>query len=348
MSPLTRFRWPIIAALTICVGACVTYTGAKSGARPDRGLRFPHKTHIDEGIACTDCHAMEEGGQHIPNHDFCSTCHDFDVEKPEAEACGKCHTVDASEYTKPDYKRPPRVSLLGEERNFSHDTHLEKGLECAACHPDPNASTLPKGPIMTFCMDCHKKNKPESTACAVCHKEIDKNVRPKMLGQRRVPHDAPDVWRHLHGRESRINGVSCALCHESKDFCDECHRQNPPESHTISWRRTGHGLRATWDREKCSVCHEEDACRKCHENTAPVSHRATWGEPTNRHCLSCHFPADRTGCTVCHDAIDHRDAMPSPHDLGTFPPRCAACHPGGIPTRAPHIVNGSVRCTVCH
>jgi hypothetical protein len=284
---------------------------------------------------------MEEGGQHIPNHDICSTCHDFDVEKPDPAACGKCHT-------NPENKIIPRVSLLGEENKFAHDPHIQKQVECAACHADPDARTLPKGFLMTFCMDCHKKNGPEFSKCETCHKVMNKNVRPSALGPRHLPHDAPGIWRHVHGQESRNDNAMCALCHESKDFCDACHRQNPPESHTISWRRTGHGLRASWDREKCSVCHEEDFCIKCHRNTKPVSHTGSWGEPTDRHCLSCHYPADRTQCVVCHEAIEHRDAMPSPHDLGVFPARCASCHPGGIPTRAPHVTNASVRCIVCH
>jgi mono/diheme cytochrome c family protein len=38
----------------------------------------------------------------------------------------------------------------------------------------------------------------------------------------------------------------------------------------------------------------------------------------------------------------------SPHTLGIYPVNCSACHPGGEPTRAPHLTNNSVRCRSCH
>jgi hypothetical protein len=341
MSQLTRFRWLAVLAVSVLVGACVTYTRVKSPGRVDRGIRFPHKTHAAEGLGCTDCHGVEEGGQLMPNHDLCGTCHDFDVDKPDPEACGKCHT-------NPGNKVRPRATLLGGERKFSHEAHLAKKIECDTCHPDLDKGTLPRGPIMSFCMDCHEKTRADLAACAVCHKELNKDVRPNMLGGRRISHDAPSLWRRVHGREWRNNEAGCALCHESNEFCEACHRQNRPESHTVSWRRTGHGLRATWDRQKCSVCHEEDSCLKCHKNTEPASHRAAWGRPVNRHCISCHYPPERTGCTVCHESIEHGGAMTSPHNLGLFPRRCGRCHPGGMPNRAPHVLNGTVRCVACH
>jgi hypothetical protein len=140
----------------------------------------------------------------------------------------------------------------------------------------------------------------------------------------------------------------CSLCHDEQESCESCHTQNPPKDHTLAWRRKTHGLEATWDRASCAVCHEEDSCLKCHRNSTPSSHRAGWGSPLNRHCVNCHYPAEQSGCTVCHETIEHEDAMRSPHNLGIFPPNCNLCHPGGLPHQAPHLLNSTVHCVVCH
>ena len=201
---------------------------------------------------------------------------------------------------------------------------------------------------MAFCVDCHAKTRPELTECKVCHSEISKETKPQYRATAHIPHDAPQIWETVHGQQWRDDPAFCKKCHESQTFCEDCHRKNAPSNHTISWRRKTHGLRAEWDRSKCAVCHEEDMCLRCHKHTEPSSHRAGWGEPGNRHCLSCHYPPQETNCTVCHESIDHRSAPRSPHDAGLYPPRCAVCHPGGVPYRAPHPINSTVRCVTCH
>lgn len=343
-----RRHWWTALILSVAVGACVTL-GVMKSRHVDRGLAFVHAKHPAKDLACTDCHATDNGDPALPNHDVCEVCHDERMAKKDAsqeqkvraEACGYCHT-------RPDQAVTPRVRLLSPELKFAHAPHLAKPIECPVCHPAPDDGALPKGPIKPFCMDCHAKTRTDLNDCAVCHSEINKTVRPKFHGSRRIPHDAPQIWETLHGQESKNDPAFCALCHDKETSCEQCHRTNPPQNHTVAWRRKAHGLRATWDREKCSVCHEEDSCLKCHKSTEPSSHRAGWGRPLDRHCLNCHYPPERTNCTVCHETIEHHTAPPSPHDLGVFPAPCRRCHPGGIPYRAPHVLNNTVRCDVCH
>ena len=141
----------------------------------------------------------------------------------------------------------------------------------------------------------------------------------------------------------------CYICHDTGEaFCADCHQKNPPDDHTLSWRRRTHGLEAAWNREKCAACHEEDSCLKCHQNTKPTSHRGSFLRGMQTHCVQCHFPERDTGCAVCHQNIEHPSARRSPHALGVFPADCARCHPGAIPDQAPHFSNSTVRCTQCH
>ncbi|HNR29759.1 MAG TPA: cytochrome c3 family protein [Candidatus Hydrogenedentes bacterium] len=341
MSRRNAERYLVLGTLLLCfVVACASFTKG-AGTRRDRGLRFPHATHADD-LGCTDCHDMSRPEGLIPDHETCSTCHDIDTDNPTPEQCGMCHTRE-------DYALDARSSVLpAGEIKFSHDPHVAAGLECGVCHEDPDQRILPKKATKAFCMDCHQATDPKLNECQVCHETLNKDVRPLYRFGSRIQHDAPAIWEHLHGKEARIDPAYCALCHDTPASCEECHRSNPPRNHTVSWRRKGHGFHATVDRSKCVVCHEEDSCIECHENTQPASHRGGWGHPMNRHCVSCHFPPERSNCTVCHESVEHRGAMPSPHNFGLYPGACGLCHPGGVPYLAPHPLNSTARCTACH
>lgn len=332
--------WLMTGLLVALAGACMTYS-VTSLARKDRGIRAHHAQHAKEGLACADCHAFDKGEAVFPGHDTCSACHEVDAELTPVKACEKCHT-------KEGYAIERYVKRVRDEVKFAHPVHLAKGIECAVCHADPDKSLLSTGSLKPFCMDCHGKTDPALNACETCHAVINKTVRPTERGGVRLAHDAPAIWERVHGRESRVDPKYCALCHDQEDDCEDCHRKTPPRDHTVAWRRDGHGLRAQWDIEKCSTCHEEDMCIKCHRNAAPRSHAAGWGSPANLHCATCHYPPAGEGCVTCHETVSHATAMPSPHDMGIFPPKCGRCHPGGLPNRAPHIMNGSARCAVCH
>jgi len=327
--------------LSVLVGACVTFT-RPGGGKADRGRTFKHPGHIEEELECDMCHEFEDGAASIPGHDVCEACHDFNVDEPSPDDCGVCHSSE-------DYVVEPRAAVLPEEVLFSHDPHVEKEIECAVCHPDPDAMPLmTKGPVMPVCMKCHGETDAKLVECAVCHTEISKDTRPTYRGTARIPHDAPDIWEHVHGSESKVDPAFCTMCHELESVCDDCHQKNPPKDHNVSFRRRTHGLEASWDRRKCSTCHEEDSCMQCHRNTKPRTHRRAWGEPINRHCTTCHYPPKKTNCIVCHESIDHHKAGRSPHNYGVFPALCGRCHPGGLAGRPPHPTNSSTRCNFCH
>jgi hypothetical protein len=336
-----RGRWWMGAALTVCllVGACATFTGVQNAKR-DRGLKFPHAKHKDQA-ACIDCHAAAGANHDMPTHDQCSACHTFDVDKPKSEECSFCHK-------NKDYTVTPRTKVLGAESKFSHAPHDAKEVACDKCHKDGDPGKFDVGGMMKKCLDCHTQNGAKFTECGVCHSQIAKDVRPTQRGGARIQHDSPEIWKRTHGRESLVDPKFCGNCHDQKDYCESCHRTEKPESHTVAWRRKEHGIRAMVDRTHCAVCHEEDSCIQCHRHSTPSSHHGGWGEPRDRHCVTCHFPAQQTECVVCHEKIDHDKARTSPHILGIYPGACGRCHPGGLPNHAPHPTNGTVGCKVCH
>lgn len=342
--------------LTLIAAACVSVSQREEGGGRDareRGFIFSHATHLEQGLDdCTICHdttTNEDGILSAPAHELCSVCHEvpeFENNLPatpeDAEKCQYCHTRE--DFSVTDWA--PRLSA---ELRWQHEAHTNAELDCATCHENPDKrGGLPKGSLKPVCMDCHGAQSPALNACSVCHSEVSETSIPKFRNGQRIAHDQPAVWEKVHGQEARVSAAYCALCHDEEESCNTCHSQKPPQDHTLSWKRKTHGILSSWDRNRCAACHEDDFCIKCHQNNAPSSHRAGWGAPLNRHCTTCHFPPERTNCTVCHQDIRHESARPSPHSAAIFPPDCARCHPGGLPQLAPHARNSTVQCSTCH
>lgn len=285
----------------------------------------------------------------MPDHQLCGVCHEIDMDATETSSCMLCHTRE-------DLATDPIGRFLDFEQKFSHEPHVARGIGCTTCHEDPEKRPLPRGPLMSFCTDCHEREQAtiavssNITDCATCHNEMTTQTPPTSRGGFRISHDVPGAWERAHGHEFQMSPEFCFYCHEEQGaFCEDCHRKTAPSTHTISWRRKTHGLQAGWDRTRCAVCHEEDSCIKCHRSSEPTSHRrGGWGSPGDRHCMSCHYPEEATNCTVCHETIEHRDAPRSVHARGLFPANCAACHPANNPFRAPHPLNNTAACTECH
>lgn len=345
----------LIPVLAIIAGACAARAGKQVPTPASNGLNFEHRVHLDMALECSICHTIDDEGIRFsfPAHDTCGVCHDVPedvitavIEAEEAgtdPGCALCHARD-------DYSVDRSRSVLDGDITFRHQPHVDSEAACATCHgEDPDAaSPVQKAPLKPFCMDCHGGVRPALNECAVCHRETSRDTRPTHRAGVRIPHDMPEIWERVHGREAAIDSNYCGLCHQTPADCDACHQTTPPDDHTLSWRRRTHGLKAQWDRMRCSVCHEEDSCAKCHQSNKPHSHRGTWDAPVNRHCASCHYPPDQTGCVTCHKDISHKTAGPSPHTYGLYPPNCAVCHPGGMPHRAPHLTNSTTRCVYCH
>lgn len=348
-------RVAFVFLLSLVAGSCITFreTAHRRGPTDEgRGYKYSHALHKQAGLEdCTTCHdpaSAEPSALIMPAHDLCSTCHEIpDVgttppaDPAELAKCNFCHI-------RPDFSVTKWKTAFSEELKWQHAPHVAASIECAVCHQGPEEAKLRPDLTMDSCMQCHAKQKPGLNECAVCHTQITRDTIPTMRRGQRIAHDAPLVWQKIHGQEAQVDRAYCATCHDTKDSCNECHSRVAPADHTIAWRNKSHGLHANWDRNRCATCHEEDTCVKCHNSREPASHRAGWSGPVNRHCVSCHFPAQKNECVVCHENIDHREAKRSPHAAGIYPPNCARCHPGNVPYLAPHPLNSTVKCVQCH
>jgi len=318
------------------------------GGCKDSEIHFSHAKHRERGLKdCNICHSYTDTLEPTwPKMAKCLTCHmkNFDASNPQS--CLLCHT-------KPGMKITVKHNIPKKYRDlkFTHKVHLKNNIACTQCHAGIETSdTITPDLIPDMfgtCIPCHKEQGEERIVCDVCHKHVKKNQMPLYHEDRWVNHDDPS-WVTKHGNEFYYNQDYCKRCHSDNYWCINCHQDQKPRNHNNAWRRKTHGFAASWERKKCSICHQEDFCVRCHESTTPLSHNASWGgvNTRNRHCLNCHFPISTVNCTVCHPAPRHPSAMDSPHP--PFAGNCSGCHPVGMAGEPPHPKPMGIACTVCH
>lgn len=326
----------VLGSVLLALAGCVFFDGAGSTRR---SYAFSHKVHLEQEIGCTDCHLAAETGDApgMPGVGACRLCHaELDAEKPPERKV-------ESLFDGKTFKTTKR-GALGDELKFPHLAHVSAGLDCAACHDaiTTNEDTLELPvPSMDACSKCHVERKVVNE-CSTCHSEIRAELAPPT-------HDG--LWTKLHGGVCRAGSErtvdNCSMCHAPTD-CTTCHLTNEPENHTNQWRRVGHGITASLDRESCSTCHRPDTCTSCHSQSQPRSHVGMFGSPLNNHCITCHEPLQSEGCAACHSGTpSHALAQPKP--AGHTPAmNCRQCHlPGGTLPPMPHVDDGS-NCNRCH
>ncbi|MBW1982455.1 MAG: cytochrome c3 family protein [Deltaproteobacteria bacterium] len=143
-------------------------------------LNFNHAVHMENDMACEDCHGFREDGSYvgIPQVEKCAECHEEPMTESEAEA--KLVT----EFVEPG-KEIPWLSYTRQPDNvfFSHAAHvLMAEMECTSCHRDASQEEetppvqvnrltgYPKGIMKMYkCEDCHARASVHN-GCDVCHK----------------------------------------------------------------------------------------------------------------------------------------------------------------------------------
>ena len=132
-------------------------------------IEFPHNTHIDQGLACLDCHSTVDtaAAAGLPSVTKCMLCH----EKIAVDTPG---VIKLRKFAKRGHEIPwARVYGFSELAavKFRHAAHVRSGIECSECHGDVSEMTVATRVVkhtMGTCVNCHRKNQ-ASDDCVVCH-----------------------------------------------------------------------------------------------------------------------------------------------------------------------------------
>jgi hypothetical protein len=313
-------------------------------------VEFPHSIHVDQGIACEDCHAGIEKAtslrqRHLPPKEKCAECHD-------------------------GYSGPSPDSIPEARLSFSHAAHLPQITakdKCATCHAKLPEMGEPRFvPSMDTCTSCHKHQLDYNQGrCRPCH------VTMKGLEPGKYFTHAGD-WTRLHGPAARPSAESCAQCHD-QTYCAECHAATTtaarpsiifPERVERDYIHRGdyvsrHMIDAEASPASCLRCHGKNFCEACHEqqNLRGVllsggrdPHPDGWmnlasgefhGDAARRNaasCAACHDqPGNQNACVACHrdlagpQANIHPRSFRSKRDEKDIADNgmCRACHVSG-------------------
>jgi hypothetical protein len=247
-----------------------------------------HGTRATAGIvSCTICHTRER----------CTSCHvnAASVARigsiPEAPSGMNLPSAEAHYPKPPSHETSMFGRVHGETASAAECSACHTRESCSTCHvgrppaevavlPSAAATTAPgvalereaplthaapsfaveHGPLAAAdgaaCSQCHTAN-----ACADCH---EAPARP-------VYHPANFALRHASAAYG--GRLECANCHDTRVFCQECHRQSGfrpegklgPGFHSAEplWL-IRHGGAARRSLENCTTCHTQRNCLQCH------------------------------------------------------------------------------------
>lgn len=139
---------------------------------PAQPIDFPHSTHVGLGLQCTFCHAAATWGPTagVPSISKCWGCHQ-QIQKQSPELDKLASYVEKNE---PVPWVP--VALQPDFVRFNHSSHIAAGVNCETCHGDVGkmkTAQPQRGQNMGWCLDCHKKMRPENFShlsdCSLCH-----------------------------------------------------------------------------------------------------------------------------------------------------------------------------------
>jgi len=135
----------------------------------EQPIPFPHKTHIEKGVLCVDCHETVEKGPiaGIPSVKTCMICH-------ESMATDRPNIQKVADYAKRKVEIPwQRVYGYPQEAHvrFQHAPHIRAKVDCSSCHGDVKNMMVAERAVdlkMGYCVDCHR-SKQAPNDCLTCH-----------------------------------------------------------------------------------------------------------------------------------------------------------------------------------
>jgi hypothetical protein len=218
-----------------------------------------HRTFEKAGLTCSTCHHKKNNPNRIKQ---CARCHKgvagMDVLHKK---CGQCHMERTMDMACTACHKTQEKNTFGADLmrlTFSHKNHYPRQKDCKFCHAEPQMAQWSKKddfPAMKTCLSCHDNRKSDGL-CAVCHTDVVKlkpaSHTPWWVGRNGHGLDAnytkqecmqchsksecdrchlgqtsckihPPAYRFLHGLDVRMGLVNCAMCHDTKRACSQCH-----------------------------------------------------------------------------------------------------------------------------
>jgi len=278
---------------------------------PPPNLKFDHKAHLDQGVACARCHGdlsqvtLATRAQ-LPDMGLCLGCHDSRRQKGHASArCPTCHLVAREGTLETRFAQ----GILRPSGKLRGDTHgLDFRTQHAAVARDDQK----------YCASCHSQS-----FCVSCHDGV---VKPLDF------HGNDYVSRHPI--DARRNDPDCSACHRAQTFCLGCHERlgvvdfrtgamsafapvGNRRFHPDGWadesaagRPNHHAWQAQRNLRQCVSCHRQETCLQCHGardgagalgKMSVDPHPIGWADSER-----CRALADRNQrmCLRCHRAGD--------------------------------------------
>ncbi len=203
----------ILGTVIYLRGVNINRPGNHQGYAPEQPIAFSHQQHAgDLQISCTYCHSGVERSQtaEVPPAGTCMNCHEYvtaawekiRMEQQQAEEedrdprkivspeikklyASVRFNPESREYSWKDDQQPIRwvkVHNLPDFVTFSHERHVNAGVDCQRCHGEVASMRKveqAKSLSMGWCVNCHRDVNNDkisglsevnaSTDCGACH-----------------------------------------------------------------------------------------------------------------------------------------------------------------------------------
>jgi len=167
-------RWrliiPLIAVVIIVAVVALAILVPKTQAAPEQPIAFNHQAMVQMDIDCLFCHtdARRSDAAGIPSVEKCMGCHKVvDTTVPVIQQV-------AGYWQRQEPIPWVRVNVLPRYVFFSHEVHVNFGINCENCHGDVGHMSVDQQVVtmnMGWCLDCHEKQPGRYlTDCAICHR----------------------------------------------------------------------------------------------------------------------------------------------------------------------------------
>jgi len=208
---------------------CHTNTEAPGVAPRVTGLaqKFPHQTHVGEGMDCASCHGSTEKAEpRLPDKLLCRSCHETASNLTD---CAVCHAE--SERMRP-------VSHVNEWKSFHATAAHQDQADCAGCHTQKDCqdchagdNVRPRVHRLNFRFDHGVEARGKELNCASCHEDAG-FCQSCHQAERVMPRDHSFAdWVESngggrHAEEGRFDLETCVGCHDTGNqapTCARCH-----------------------------------------------------------------------------------------------------------------------------